>query len=206
MAVFSYNIVMKKMFYLLTLVSIILTGCSSDDNNNNSDNLFLKINVSGQQHESEGLFFTGFSGEENCLNNGDLFLQYVGQIETSNLFIECNFVHFENGVDFENTQKNIVTNTRFTDINDLWEPNYNENVCSKNNDFSLVFEDKVTDQFLRFKPNTPKVHTITNVVFTNETASEKFYIVEGNFNCTLLKNNVDIPINGNYRIKIGVLK
>ncbi len=197
---------MKKMFYLLTLVSIILTGCSSEDNNNNSDNLFLKINVSGQQYETEGLFFTGFSGEENCLNNGDLFLQYVGQIETSNLFIECNFVHFENGVDFENTQKNIVTNTRFTDINDLWEPNYNENVCSKNNDFSLVFEDKGTDQFLRFNPNAPKAHTITNVVFTNETASEKFYIVEGSFNCTLLKNNADIPINGNYRIKIGVLK
>lgn len=34
----------------------------------------------------------------------------------------------------------------------------------------------------------------------------KFYIVEGSFNCILIKNNVDIPINGNYRIKIGVLK
>lgn len=206
MAVFSYNIVMKKMFYLLTLVSIIFTGCNSEDNNNNSDNLFLKINVSGQQYESEGLFFTGFSGEENCLNNGDLFLQYVGQIETSNLFIECNFVHFENLIDYSDSQKNSISSTRMTDINDLYEMNFNEDACSKNNDFSLVFEDKGTDQFLRFNPNAPKAHTITNVAFTNETASEKFYIVEGSFNCTLLKNNADIPINGNYRIKIGVLK
>jgi hypothetical protein len=197
---------MKKMFFLLTLVSIIFSGCSSEENNNDSDNLFLKINVSGTEYNSDGLFGTGFSGEENCLNNGDLFLQYVGQIETSNFFIECDFVHFENGIDFENTQKNNVNITRITDINDLYEMNFSEDVCSRNNDFSLVFEDKVTDQFLRFKPNTSKVHTITNVSYTNETASEKFYIVEGNFNCIFIKNNIDVPISGNYRIKIGVLK
>ncbi len=194
------------MFFLLTLVSIIFSGCSSEENNNDSDNLFLKINVSGTEYNSDGLFGTGFSGEENCLNNGDLFLQYVGQIETSNFFIECDFVHFENGIDFENTQKNNVNITRITDINDLYEMNFSEDVCSRNNDFSLVFEDKVTDQFLRFKPNTSKVHTITNVSYTNETASEKFYIVEGNFNCIFIKNNIDVPISGNYRIKIGVLK
>lgn len=187
-------------------MSIIFSGCSSEENNNNSDNLFLKINVSGQQYESEGLYFTGFSGEENCLNNGDLFLQYVGQIETSNMFIDCNLVHFENLIDYSDSQKNSISSTRMTDINDLYEMNFNEDACSKNNDFSLVFEDKGTDQFLRFKPNTTKVHTITNVVFTNETATEKYYIVEGSFNCTLIKNNIDIPINGNYRIKIGVLK
>lgn len=187
-------------------MSIIFSGCSSEENNNDSDNLFLKINVSGTEYNSDGLFGTGFSGEENCLNNGDLFLQYVGQIETSNFFIECDFVHFENGIDFENTQKNNVNITRITDINDLYEMNFSEDVCSRNNDFSLVFEDKVTDQFLRFKPNTSKVHTITNVSYTNETASEKFYIVEGNFNCIFIKNNIDVPINGNYRIKIGVLK
>ena len=127
------------MFFLLTLVSIIFSGCSSEENNNDSDNLFLKINVSGTEYNSDGLFGTGFSGEENCLNNGDLFLQYVGQIETSNFFIECDFVHFENGIDFENTQKNNVNITRITDINDLYEMNFSEDVCSRNNDFSLVF-------------------------------------------------------------------
>lgn len=198
---------MRKVIFLLTLMSIIFIGCSSEEEeNNNSNNLFLKINVGGQQYEAEGLFFTGFSGEQNCLSNGDLFLQYVGQIETSNMFIECNFVHFENLIDYTDNQKNVVTSTRMTDINDLYEINFSEDVCSRNNDFSLVFEDKVTNQFLRFKPNTPKSHTITNIAYTNETASEKFYIVEGNFNCIFIKNNIDVPISGNYRIKIGVLK
>jgi hypothetical protein len=197
---------MKKGFYfLLVVVSTLFLGCSSDDNGS-TDDLFLKINVSGTEYNSVGLFATGFGGEENCLNNGDLFLQYVGQIENSNLFIECNFIHFENGVDFENTQKNIVTNTRLTDINDLWEANYNENVCSKNNDLSIVFEDKVNNTFLRLKPNTNKTHNITNVQFVSEDATSKFYIIEGNFNAMFLKGNIDVPINGNYRIKIEVYK
>jgi hypothetical protein len=195
---------MKKVFYfLLIITSTFFLGCSSEDNSP-IDDLFLKINVNGTEFNSVGLFATGFGGEQNCSNNGDLFLQYVGQVENSNLFIECNFVHFENGIDFENLQKNIVTSTRLTDINDLWEANYNENVCSKNNDFSIVFEDKINDSFLRLKPNTPKTHTITDVRLVSEDATAKFYIIEGNFNATFLNGSTDIPIYGNYRIKIEV--
>lgn len=197
---------MKKVFYLLLIItSTFFLGCSSEDNSP-TDDLFLKINVSGTEYNSVGLFATGFGGEQNCSNNGDLFLQYVGQIENSNSFIECNFIHFENGIDFENTQKNIVTNTRLTDINDLWEANFNENVCSKNNDLSIVFEDKVNNTFLRLKPNTNKTHNITNVQFVSEDATSKFYIIEGNFNAMFLKGSIDVPINGNYRIKIEVFK
>ena len=197
---------MKKGFYLLlVIVSTLFLGCSSD-NNSPTDDLFLKINVSGTEYNSDGLFATGFGGEQNCSNNGNLFLQYVGQIENSNLFLECNFVHFENGIDFENTQKNIVTNTRLTDINDLWEANYNQDVCSKNNDLSIVFKNKLNNTFLRLKPNTTKTHIITNVRYVSEDATSKFYIIEGNFNAMFLNGNIDVPINGNYRIKIEVYK
>lgn len=198
---------MKKGFiFLMVLVSTFFLSCSSDDNSSNDDDLFLKINVNGIEFNSVGLFSTGFGGEQNCSNNGDLFLQYVGQVENSNMFIECNFVHFENDFDFDDPQKNIVTNTRLTDVNDLWEANYNEDVCSINNDFSIVFEDKLNDTFLRLKPNTTKTHTITNVNLASDDATSKFYIIEGNFSAIFLKGTTDVPINGNYRIKIEVYK
>lgn len=198
---------MKKGFiFLMVLVSTFFLSCSSDDNSSNDDDLFLKINVNGTEFNSVGLFSTGFGGEQNCSNNGVLFLQYVGQVENSNMFIECNFVHFENDFDFDDPQKNIVTNTRLTDVNDLWEANYNEDVCSINNDFSIVFEDKLNDTFLRLKPNTTKTHTITNVNLASDDATSKFYIIEGNFSAIFLKGTTDVPINGNYRIKIEVYK
>lgn len=198
---------MKKGFiFLMVLVSTFFLSCSSDDNSSIDDDLFLKINVNGTEFNSVGLFSTGFGGEQNCSNNGDLFLQYVGQVENSNMFIECNFVHFENDFDFDDPQKNIVTNTRLTDVNDLWEANYDEDVCSINNDFSIVFEDKLNDTFLRLKPNTTKTHTITNVDLASEDATSKFYIIEGNFSAIFLKGTTDVPINGNYRIKIEVYK
>ena len=49
-------------------------------------------------------------------------------------------------------------------------------------------------------------HTITNVVFSSEDATSKFYIIEGTFSATFLKGNTDVPVNGNYRIKIETLK
>jgi hypothetical protein len=195
---------MKKIF-IITIFAFTILGCSSDSNSP-SNNLFLNITISGTTYSSEGMFSTGYGGEENCLNNGDLFLQYVGDVENSSFFIECDFVHFENLLDFDNPQKNIITNTRLTDINDLWEADYGEDVCSKNNDFSIIYEDKVSNEFLRLKPNSAMNHTITSVVFSSEDTTSKFYIIEGTFSATFLKGNTDVPINGNYRIKIETLK
>ena len=199
----------KKVFFLLGLLSIIVIGCSSDSNKN-SDNLFLKLNVNGTEFNETSLWGTGFGGADNCSNNGDLFLQFVGQVENSTTSIECNFVHFENLIDFSNTQKNIITSTRITDTNSLYylttEGFYASSVCDKNNDFSIVFEDKVSNKYLDLKPNAPKNHAITKVEQVSENAEAKQYIIEGNFNATFLKGTTDIPINGNYRIKIEVLK
>jgi hypothetical protein len=195
---------MKKIL-IITILAITTLGCSSDSNSSNN-NLFLNINIGGTNYSSEGMFSTGYGGEENCLNNGDLFLQYAGDVENSSFFIECEFVHFENAIDFDNPQKNIISSTRLTDINDLYEANYGEDACSLNNDFSIIYEDKVSNEFLRLIPNSAMNHTITNVVFSSEDATSKFYIIEGTFSATFLKGNTDVPVNGNYRIKIETLK
>jgi hypothetical protein len=197
---------MKKIIFLALAISTLL-GCSSDsnnsDSNSSSNNLFLNINIAGTNFNSEYLNLD-FGGEENCLNNGTLVLQKVGTVENSSVFVDCYLVFFENLIDFSDPQKNIVTNTRMTDINDLWEANFSQDVCSKNNDFSIIYEDKISGDLLRFKPNAPKNHTITNVQFNSEDATSKFYIVEGNFNATFLKGSSDVPMSGNYRIKIEV--
>lgn len=198
---------MKKIVSLLILV-FALSSCSNSSNNA-SENLFLNINISGTSYTSEGLFSTGFGGAGNCSNNGDLFLQYVGQIETSALFIDVSFAHFENIVDYSNSEKNNILNTRITDTNSIWTfttDGINSNFCNLNNDLSIVYEDKGSNLYLDLKPNTQNTHNITNVVFVSEDSQSKFYIIEGNFNCTFLKGSIDVPISGNYRIKVEVLK
>lgn len=202
---------MKRLIIFFISVALFLAGCSSNNSDTNSEaDLFLKINVNGTEFNKPGLWGTGFGGMKNCLNNGTLFLQYVGQIENSNLFIDCSFVHFENVVDFSNPQKNIVTNTRITDTNSLYylttEGINSASICDKNNDFSIVFEDKVSKKYLDFKPNSTRTHTITKVVQVSDDAEAKQYIIEGNFNATFLNGTSAIPVSGNYRIKIDVLK
>ncbi len=181
-----------------------MLGCSSDSGS--SSNLFLNINVAGTNYSSSETSIFGFSDEENCLNNGNLFLLNAGQVENSSIFLDCYLVFFENDNDFSDPVKNVVANSRITDINDVWEINYNEDVCSRNNDFSIIYEDKVSDELLRFKTGAPKTHTITNVQFSSEDSTSKFYIVEGNFNATFLKGATDVPVSGNYRIKVEVFK
>lgn len=199
---------MRKLLALSSILVILLFSCNSDDsgNSSNSDDLFLKINVSNTEYNTSGLFATGYSGEENCDNNGDLFLQYVGQIENSELFIDCSFVHFENTIDFNDDNKNIITNTRVTDINDLWELNTGVDACSLNNDFSIIYENKLTNEFLELKNEAIKTHNITRLEFVSEDSQGEQYIIEGNFSATFNDDSVDIPVNGSYRTKIDVLK
>ena len=194
---------MKKIIISLSLA--LLFGCSSDSNSPN-DNLFLNVNISGTTYSTDVIGFFGNSNEENCLNNGDLFILNIGQIENSSIFLDCYLVSYENDIDFSDPTKNLITNSRITDINDLYENMFFEDVCSLNNDFSIIYQDKLTNELLRFKTGAAKNHTITNVQLISEDEARKFYIVEGNFNVTFLKGNTEVPISGNYRTKIDVFK
>ena len=199
---------MKKFLCSLILV-LALSSCSNSNSNNSSDNLFLNINVSGTNYSSEGLPSTGFVDQNNCLNNGALSLQYVGDAETSSLYIEVSLAHFENLVDYSNPQKNNILNTRVTDTNSIMTfttDGINSDFCNLNNDLSIVYEDKGTNSYLNLKPNTQSTHNITSVVLVSEDSQSEFYIIEGNFNCTFLKGGVDVPVSGNYRINAEVLK
>lgn len=199
---------LTKIFFCTCLI-VIFNSCNSSDEENLSDDLFLKINVSGKNYTSEGLYSTGFGGQENCLDNGELFLQLVGQVENSSLFVEVNFAHFENLIDYSNTQKNNILSTRIVDTNSVYTfttDGISSDFCNLNNDLSIIYEDKSTDTYLNLKPNTQSTHKITKVDFLSEDSQAKFYIVEGNFNCTFINNNVDVPVSGNYRIQIEVLK
>lgn len=203
------NLKLLMKIFFCTFLIVLFNSCSSSDEDNSGDNLFLQVNVSGKDYASEGLYATGFGGQENCLDNGDLFLQYVGEVENSSLFIEVSFAHFENLIDYSNTQKNNILSSRVVDTNSIWTfstDGINSNFCNLNNDLSIIYEDKSTDTYLNLKPNTQSTHKITKVNFLSEDSQSKFYIIEGNFTCTFLNKNIDVPVSGNYRIKIEVLK
>ncbi|CAA9203516.1 hypothetical protein FLA105534_04696 [Flavobacterium bizetiae] len=194
-----------------SLILILFGSCSSSDENdsNSNEDLFLKINISGTTFNSEGLYATGFGSQDNCSNTGDLFLQYVGEVENSALYVEVSLAHFENLDDYANAQKNNILTTRITDTNSVWTfstDGIDSDFCNLNNDLSIVYEDKKTNTYLNLKPNSQSTHKITKVDFVSEDSQSKFYIIEGNFTCTFINKNTDVPVSGNYRIKIEVLK
>jgi len=194
---------------LFSLILMVFGSCSSSDENNSSEDLFLNINISGTNFNSEGLYATGFAGQNNCSDNGDLFLQYIGEVENSALYVEVNLAHFENLNDYANAQKNNIIATRITDTNSVWTfstDGIDSDFCNLNNDLSIIYEDKKTSTYLNLKPNSQSTHKITKVEFVSEDSQSKFYIIEGNFNCTFLNKNSDVPVSGSYRIKIEVLK
>jgi hypothetical protein len=195
--------------FVCSIFLVLFGSCSSSDENKPEEDLFLKINISGTTFNSEGLYATGFAGQNNCSNTGDLFLQYVGEVENSALYVEVNLAHFENLNDYANAQKNNILTTRIIDTNSIWTlstDGIDSDFCNLNNDLSIIYEDKKTNTYLNLKPNSQSTHKITKVDFVSEDSQSKFYIIEGNFDCVFLNKNNDIPVSGNYRIKIEVLK
>ena len=101
--------------------------------------------------------------------------------------------------------KNIITNSRLTDKNDIYSGT-DVNVCNLNNDFSIIYEDKLSNKYLSLKPNTAKKHTITKVTQVSENTTSRILIVEGGFEAIFLSGSTEIPIKGSYRTEIEVLK
>lgn len=195
---------MKKLITLGFAVSILL-GCSSSSSSDSQSVEFMRININGTEYYQEIGAYIEFSDRPNCSNNGPLTSLGIDQVETSTFFVEVDLSHFSNVLNFENTQQNVITSTRLRDTNSIWSGPF-ANTCELNNDLTIIYEKKPSDERLNLKPNTTPTHNITDVSFVSEDASSKTYKVEGNFNAIYLNGNADLPINGNYRVLVEVLK
>jgi hypothetical protein len=198
---------------VLILTTLFFIGCSKDsaDSSTKNEERFLNLNLNGTELNYNFDFWgSSFTDQENCVNNGKLVLNFVGQIENSSYFVEGSLAHFENLVDFSDTKKNIATTTRVTDTNSIWiysTDGISNSFCNVNNDLSLVIEEKSKDNgYLKLKPNTTSKHNITKTEFISEDSTSKTYAIEGNFSATYIKDKSDFPVSGNYRTLIEVLK
>ena len=198
---------MKKII-LFVLTFSILYGCSnsSSSTNNSQGTYFMKININGTEYYNEIVSTITQLNRPNCSNNGVLTLTRINQVMTSSFLAETGITHFSNVIDFEDTQKNILTNTIFKDNNSLWSGISNPNICERNNDFSVIIEQKPSNQRLYLKPNTSPTHTITSMSLISENASSKLYKIEGTFNAVYINGTNDFPVFGNYRVKIEIFK
>lgn len=195
---------MKKIITLAIFVSILM-GCSSSDSSSSNDTSFMRININGTEYYNEVVAYITHSGRPNCSNNGELTLTRINQVETSTFFAETGFTHFSNAIDFDNPQKNIITNTILKDDNSIWSGPFS-NICDLNNDFSIILEKKPSNQRLYLKPNTTPSHTITSMSLVSEDAATKVYKVAGNFNAIYLNGASDLPVSGNYSVEVKVFK
>lgn len=196
---------MKKIL-ILAFALALLMGCSDSSSSSSQSTQFMRININGTEYYKvigDGYFL--IEDRPNCANNGPLTSMGVDQIETSNFFVEVDFTHFSNAINFENNQQNTISNSRLRDDNSVWSGPF-ANVCDLNNDLTIIYEKQPSYERLYLKPNTTASHNITNVVFESEDSTSKTYKVEGNFNATFLNGNSELPINGNYRILVDVLK
>ena len=204
---------MKKIILVLAICLISgLSGCSSDDESTNNNNTYFRININGTPYVENNfpLYSSGWSEQDNCQSNGDLFLQYLAVIENSTFYLEPYLSHFENTSEFDNATLNNSANARLLDRNSansgIFTGEQDTDICNFKYDLSLIYEDKASDKYLKFKVGAQKQHNITKVTYLYEDQSNKTYLVEGNFLGTFTKNGTDIPFSGDYKSRIDVLK
>lgn len=193
-------------------MTLLLSGCSSDDSNSaGTGDSYFKININGTQYvDTDNFYSTGYGEQENCQSNGDIFLQQLGVVESSTMYLEAHLAHFQNVTEFDNSSINTFTGAKLTDRNSFYsgvitgggEPD----VCNFKYDLSIVYLDETSDEYLKLKSGAPKTHNVTSVTFVSEDASYKIYNVEGNFSGTLIKNGVDVSFTGDYKRRLDVLK
>lgn len=206
-AIFDFyknNLLMKIMnkITLLLIAILTLSACSSDDDDNSSstNGYFFKATFNGENYtEQNELLGEVFWDETDCDTDENLWRVYIGQVETSNLFIDANLMYFQNLSEFEGTNtgtRNVVPSWWTVDAD-----------CYGN--FELMLDLEVGDDLYIVDSSADNSNDITSITIVSEDNQEIIYSVQGTYDAHFydeLDNSSTRRVTGSYRTPLHILK
>jgi hypothetical protein len=195
---------MKKITLLLITI-VTLVACSSDDNDgddNTSTNsgYFFKATFDSENYtEQNELLGEVFWEETDCNTDKDLWRVYIGQVETSSLFIDANLMYFQNSSEFDDTTPGV------RDVVPSWWT-VNANCYSH---FELMLDLVVAGDLYIVNSSANNSNNITSITMVSENNQEVIYSVEGTYDANFhdeLDNSSTARVTGSYRTPLHILK
>lgn len=185
---------MKSTFPVFIAVLLLgIPGSCKDDPEPAADQVYLKINVNGEEYTASNGRKTGIR-VTNCDEKPGWLIQ-VGKIDASDLYFDLYLNHYENYSDFNPP-----------DIDDNHFVNDRKSSISCEFDLEADLRDKAGND------DSPVLMTggrnyIDCVTELNETAAETKFAVSGHFECDYYnKNGQRFQILGDYNVVITVAK
>jgi hypothetical protein len=219
---------MKRIILTTLALSFISTfqSCSNDDNtNSNNQNYFLNVQFDGQSFSQDRPdidflipwcnWYEIFTDEEmeqqglDPLLKGELITTNVGQIETSQYFINVTMAYLESADSF-NAFSNYFENSNEYDWNDSAFISSSEyfdfNDCLFNNVFIVDFAIGNDELNIAF-PASLQEMSFSQPQMVNETSTEITYALSGEFNLDFINtDNTTLNLTGQFRFPVYVLK
>ena len=189
---------MNKIKLLLLALSVLFMACSDDDNDTGSNtDFFLEIEILGQKHNalSEQMVLNQSIPTEDCDSGNESALQFIGQVETSTMYVGTYIGHIEDESGFSSYNTNNSVLLTDVDTED----------CYSN--FDVIVDCFLDDGYLNLDSGKTQTSNITNVSKVEETSQMITYAVEGNFTAHFERaNDSSVKVTGKYRGPIFVLK
>lgn len=188
---------MRKITFLILVLSFSLISCSGDDENPSSETgHYLEVTLLGDTYRTE---YVGiWSGEiDECDTDLTFIDQSIGEMEKSNFSIDAYFMHYQDQIDFQGYNINNST---------LWTgAGYFTDDCFNNLDVNVNFE--LDGEDLTFDTTKNNTSTIKKITKIEESNLEITYEVEGSFVGTFKKSdNTLVEMTGKYKSLFYTLK
>ncbi len=188
----------SKIFLIISSVYL-LFGCQQNNPQPNTSSYFLNATINGNSYSRNEVNGFQYTNQQGCVNGKTYEMANVSQIDVASYFLDLNIHHYQNYSDFL-----VSVPGSHTLYND---PFNTSSTC--NLDLIINLDDKQfsgTSQICTLQTNS-LTNNITSIVKVSETSTDVKYDIEGNFSCNFKNtNNVSIPVNGNYKTWINVLK
>lgn len=185
----------KPLRIIVLLLFIVLQSCSKDDDGSSNTSYFLNVEVQGTNLSATSPLGFASSPEIDCQTNDEIleFLN-IGQIDTSQYFMDVFLAHYEDSSNFSddiNQQSNVI---EFIDNRECYE------------NFDFQFDFVLNDNRVNLDSSSNNTSQITNIESVESNSQQTTYAISGKFNLTFLDiDNSPVVVTGEYRIPVSVL-
>ncbi|WP_167612322.1 hypothetical protein [Maribellus sediminis] len=181
----------KSILNLLIIVSFIPLFSCSEEEDDPLKKEYLEIVVNGKKYDAIAEEWSNFD-TETCDEKSGTRVN-VGEIETSDFYLDLHIMHYTNLDDFTTADKGNYSIRNSLSIN---------NIC--NFEAVVRFKDYTQGDYLT-SVKDGGTNTITEIEKLDENSDIMLYGIKGNFNCTRINiSGEEISVMGNYYVLVLV--